>query len=156
MTDEELALYYSQHIPVDRDLLEPLGLVLWAAARLHSSIRDTLGLDLGDGLSDKPFDDTLGSVITQLKKRAYSKGTPWSTEIEGWADKYAVPARTMRDQVIHGVPHTARDGRQALSTPRRHGGPRRLTKDDLQITAGYLVLASVRLDEVRKRCKEKP
>ncbi len=155
MTDDELITsYYSQHIPFDDALLEPLRRVLWSAARLHSTVRDTLGLDMGPGLSDEPFDRTLGQVIGELVSKAGAEGEPWRSEIRHWADGYGRPAQKERDRIIHAVPHAAPDGRQALSAPRRHGGPDRLMTEDLNHACGHLTLASVGLQEARSRCEE--
>ncbi|HTH88957.1 hypothetical protein [Mycobacterium sp.] len=55
MDDDDAIAYYARNIPVDDSLLAPLGLVTWAAIRLHFTIRDTLGLYLGGGLSNLPF-----------------------------------------------------------------------------------------------------
>ena len=153
MTDEELIAYYSTGIPVDEELLAPLGLVTWAAARLHSGVRDSLGLDFGDGLSDEPFNDTLGTVIRKLVNDAASAGEPWATEVADWAEQYGWPACKERDSIVHAVAHTAADGKQAIMRPRRHGGGRLLTPD-LEHAAGHLTLASVRLGEALERCRQ--
>ena len=65
MDDDAAIACYARNIPVDDSLLAPLGLVTWAAIRLHFTIRDTLGLYLGAGLSNLPFNSTLGGDITE-------------------------------------------------------------------------------------------
>lgn len=154
MTDDELIEYYSQGVPVDEALLAPLGLVTWAAIRLHHAVRDSLGIDFGTQLSDQPFDRTLGQVIGDLEKAATAAGEPWKAEIETWVRGYGRPAQKERDRITHAVAYTAPDGKQALRTAARHGQPQRITIDILQRATGCLVLASVRLDEARKRCRD--
>lgn len=151
MNDSDLIVYYSRSIPVDEEMLAPLGLVTWAAIRLHSTIRDILTRDLGDGLSDKPFDMTLGRAMSALGRTASEAGEPWAAMIRDWYVKYGSPALDKRNSVTHAIAYTAEDGKQALMRPRRHGGTR-LTVDDLHDAAGHLTLASVRLGEARDAC----
>jgi hypothetical protein len=155
MDDDDAIAYYARNIPVDDSLLAPLGLVTWAAIRLHLTIRDTLGLYLGGGLSNLPFSSTLGGVITELKKTAAAAGEPWATSINEWVDLYGRPAVNLRDQITHAVAYTAPDGVQALMTSPgpRHPRPERVTQDLLKKATGLLVLAAVRLDQIRKTCQ---
>jgi hypothetical protein len=154
MDDDAAIAYYATNIPVDDSLLAPLGLVTWAAIRLHFTIRDTLGLYLGAGLSNLPFNSTLGGVITELKKTAAATGEPWATSINEWADSYGRPAVNLRDRITHAVAYTTPDGIQALMTSPdpRHARQERVTQDLLNKATGQLVLAAVRLDQVRKTC----
>lgn len=61
--------YRASNIPTDVDLLEPLGLVMWAAIRLHHGIRDAIGSLTGIP-SDEYFDETLGGANNILKREA--------------------------------------------------------------------------------------
>ncbi|WP_153226827.1 hypothetical protein [Mycobacteroides salmoniphilum] len=154
-TDEASLSFYAGNVPVDESLLAPLGRMTWAAIRLHHSIRDTLGLHLTDGLSDKPFDDTLGGVIKRLEEHARDAGEPWESEIAQWSATYGRPAQSLRDRITHAVAYTAEDDRQALRTSLhpKHGGHERVTEALLVDASGKLVLASVRLHQVRESCK---
>jgi hypothetical protein len=161
MDDDAAIAYYARNVPVDDSLLAPLGLVTWAAIRLHFTIRDTLGLGqyLGAGLSDSPFNLTLGRVIKELEKKAAAAGEPWAKSINEWARSYGRPAANLRDRITHAVVYTALDGVQALMTSPdpRHPRPERVTQDLLNKATGQLVLAAVRLDEIRKTCQsQKP
>lgn len=151
MTDDELIQYYAEAVPADEALLSTLGLVTWAAVRLQHAVRDCLGLDLGSGLSSKPFDRTLGQVVADLVSQAELVGEPWSSEMTSWRDAYGRPAVDERNSIVHAVAYTAPDGGQALRATQRHGG-HRITIDELRHAAGHLALASVRLHEARRRC----
>lgn len=146
--------YYAANVPADETLLEPLGRMTWAAIRLHHTIRDTLGLYLTGGLSNKPFDDTLGGVIQDLESKAASAGEPWAAAVAHWSQSYGRPAQRLRDRITHAVAYTADDGRQALLTSMhpRHGGHERVTQALLVEATGRLVLASVRLHQIRTQC----
>lgn len=148
--------YYAATVPVDEALLAPLGRMTWAAIRLHHAIRDVLGLYLTGGLSDRPFDDTLGGAITELERKARSAGEPWGSAITQWSQMYGRPAQGLRDRITHAVAYTADDGHQALRTSLhpRHGGHERVTAPLLSEATGRLVLASVRLGELRAICGE--
>lgn len=108
MDDDAAIAYYAKHVPVDDSLLAPLGLMTWAAIRLHFTIRDTLGIHLGTGLSDLPFNSTLGGVVRELVKTAKSAGEPWASSIEEWASTYGRPAVSLRDRVTHILWRTPR------------------------------------------------
>lgn len=146
--------YYAANVPVDETLLAPMGRMTWAAIRLHCAIRDALGLHFTGGLSDTPFEKTLGGVITELEKAAASIGEPWAGAISSWSATYGRPAHSLRDRITHAVAYTADDGLQALQTSPhpRHGGDERVTEALLSEATGRLVLASVRLGEVQDSC----
>ncbi len=145
---------FAARIPVDETLLAPMGLMTWAAIRLHHGIRDTIGL-LDGALSNAPFDNTLGGAIVELEKKAESAGKPWSAEIREWASTYGRPAAALRDRITHAVAFTAADGTHALITSlnRRHKVRERVTKELLVQATGSLVLASTQLDQARNRCR---
>lgn len=155
MDDEAAVAYYANNVPVDDSLLAPLGLMTWAAIRLHHTIRDTLGIHLGAGLSDLPFNKTLGGAVRQIVKTADTAGEPWRTSIAQWADTYGFPASALRDRVTHAVAYTAPGGIQALRTSpdAKHPPPECVTKAFLEKTTGQLVLAAVRLGETRAACQ---
>ncbi len=155
MPDTALLSYYADTVPVDASLLAPLGRMTWAAIRLHHALRDTLGLYLTAGLSDKPFDHTLGGVLTRLEAEARGVGEPWASAITQWSATYGRPAQSLRDRITHAVAYTAHDGRQALRTSLnpKHGGDERVTEALLIEATGKLVLASVRLGEACDSCK---
>lgn len=148
--------YFASRIPMDEELLAPLGLVTWAASRLHHVIRDVLGLDLGEGLSNEPFDPTLGGVMSRLEKRALSVGEPWSTAIGNWSSSFGRPAVALRDSTTHVIAFTAEDGRPAIRTSYKSSGNnrQRVTKALLTEAAGSLELAGARLHGVREACRK--
>lgn len=111
--EDELIAYYSQGLPVDVELLEPLGLIAWAAIRLQHTVRDTLGMYLGEGLSGEPFELTLGSAIRDLDRAARSHGEPWASQIESWTQDVARRALNERNRIT-AVAYTAADREQAL------------------------------------------
>lgn len=155
-TEAAALSFYAASVPVDESLLAPLGRMTWSAIRLHHSIRDTLGLCFTGGLSNRPFDTTLGGVITQLEEAARGVGEPWESAITQWSVTYARPAQSLRDRLTHAVAYTADDGRQALRTSLnpKHGGDERITEALLTEATGKLVLASVRLHQARASCKD--
>jgi hypothetical protein len=157
MDDDAAIVYYAKSVPVDHSLLAPLGLMTWAAIRLHFTIRDTLGIHLGTGLSDVPFNSTLGGAVSELVKTANNAGDPWATSIAEWANTYGRPAAALRDRVTHSVAYTAPDGLQALKTSPdpRHPPPERVTEAFLEKATGRLVLAAVRLGETRAACRSR-
>ncbi len=155
MTDEELIEYYAKRIPVDDELLEPLGVVMWAAIRLHHTVRDALGQDLGTGLSDQPFDRTLGQAVADLAGAAALQGEPWATELEDWRRLYGSPATQERNSISHSIGYSASDGKQSLRTTSRHRN-QRITHKELRHAAGHLTLAAVRLGEALERCRKAP
>ena len=120
-------------MPCDEELLEDLGRVQWATARLHFTMRDTLNLLHGEP-SDAPFDETLGGVKKTLRKLAASAG---ATRIVEWADGIGGEAIDVRNAAAHAVTITAEDGRQALITTRKHGGSR-LDRDALRETTARI------------------
>lgn len=156
MTEIDALRPWALGIPVDEELLAPLGRVMWAAIRLHHAVRDTLGLDLGAGLSDEPFEKyTLGGAISALRRSAAAAGDPWDPVIIRWADESGTPAANQRDRVAHAVAYTADDGRQALRTGGRKGLPReRVTTELLEEIASRLEHASVELYDARQRCRQ--
>ena len=154
MSEDELIAYYSSGIPVDEDLLAPLGLMSWAAIRLHHAVRDTIGLDLGDGLTDQPFEFTLGRAMTELVKAAERKGDPWASAIGGWRSGIGQRALQERNRLTHATAYTAEDGKQALMTASTERGRERITAELLARAAGLLTLASVELDHARESCRK--
>lgn len=128
-------------IPLDPDLLEPLGRVAWAAARLHSSIRDAINA-LDGAPSDAPFDDTLGGSRRQLADKARAIAMePDRSQLITWCTTTGEEAVEARNGVLHAVTFTADDGQQALggTTPAR---PRRYLRTELLRVAGQLSVAS--------------
>lgn len=141
--------YYAQNIQYDEEMLAPLGLVTWAAIRLHHTIRDTLDLQFGEGLSQEHFDKTLGQAMHVLKQAAANAGEPWASAIADWHSTYGSVVLDKRNSIAHAIAYTADDGKQAIMRPLRHGGTR-ITVEDLHDAAGHLTLASVRLGEARQ------
>lgn len=131
-------------MPCDEELLEDLGRVQWATARLHFTMRDTLNLLHGEP-SDAPFDETLGGVKKTLRKLAASAG---AARIVEWADGIGGEAIDVHNAVAHAVTITAEDGRQALITTRKHGGSR-LDRDALRETTALLIQAARDLTTAR-------
>ena len=127
----------NEGMPCDPDLLEPLGRVNWAAARLHHVLRDRIGT-LDGALSDDPFDGTLGSTVRSLDAKANAQGR---ADIEQWCQGVGMAAVEARNGVAHAIAFTAKDGKQALrgSTPSR---PARYLVDDLLDVADQLIEAA--------------
>lgn len=132
----------SDNMPCDELLLEDLGRVQWAAARLHHGVRDRHGKLLGE-LSDKLFNTTLGGAIKSLRNEAASLG---QIDIVEWCDDIGTPATEARNGVVHSIVFTADDRKQAIrgSTPTR---PERYLSDTILDVADQLVEASRSLPE---------
>lgn len=131
-------------IPVDEELLEPLGLVMWAAVRLHHVIRDAI-CHIDGQWSDSPFDSTTGAALKKLRDcTSTTVQEPQRTALLDWIENVAKPAIESRNGVAHAIAFTAPDGRQALrgSKPDR---PRRYLKDDLVAVARELESANARM-----------
>ena len=124
-------------MPHDPDLLEPLGLVVWASARLHAGIRDAIGR-LAGALSDTPFDDTLGTSRRDLEAAARVAGR---SDVVDWCAGPGLQAVRARNGVMHAVAYTADDGKQAIRSTRRNGDSRYLVGALLDV-ADHLVDAS--------------
>lgn len=145
--------YRASNIPTDVDLLEPLGLVMWAAIRLHHGIRDAIGSLTGIP-SDEYFDETLGGANNTLKREVgkLSEGQ-LRTDLNTWCTDVAKPAIEARNGVAHAVAFTATDGQQALrgipniKDPER---PYRYTVDNLLRVAGQLSSASASMPQIPK------
>lgn len=134
------AAEYGKHMPLDEDLLEPLGRVMWAAIRLHHGIRDAINHIKGQP-SDKAFDASLGVAIAELKKLAEAKlAEPDRSTLLAWIKNEGTPATRERTGVAHAISYTDPDGRQALrgSTPDR---PTRYQVSDLLEVVGLLAAA---------------
>jgi len=128
----------------DQTLLADLGRVVWAAARLHAVVRDSLNAIEGVP-SDGPFiDHTLGQAISQLEQRARRLPPPARSEVITWCQTVGRLAKNARDQVMHAITYTDPDGRQALMT-NDHSPPGRFLVPELRQVAGRLVHASTTL-----------
>lgn len=130
-------------MPCDETLLEPLGRVNWAAARLHHGVRDAIGF-LHGKLSDDPFQGTLGSTVKQLEALADQHQR---ADLVKWCRDVGMAAVEARNGVAHAVTYTASDGLQAIggSTPER---PQRYLADEILDVADQLVEASRSLPRV--------
>lgn len=133
---------YVDSMPCDESLLVELGRVTWAAARLHSGVRDAINHHRG-APSDAPFDDTLGGALKDLKKLAARNHR--NDQVE-WVEKAGQPAVVLRNGVAHAVTYTAEDGRQALMGTRDHGSLRFQIPELREVTR-RLIEASMSLPE---------
>ncbi|KQQ18760.1 hypothetical protein ASF48_17740 [Rathayibacter sp. Leaf299] len=131
---------YVDDMPTDPDLLEDLGRVAWAAARLHYGVRDAIGRHEG-APTDEPFETTLGGAIKKLERLATSAGR---TDQLDWATNIGWPATLNRNAVIHAIVVTADDGRQALTT-QDHSAPGRFLVPELRAVVLDLIDASMKL-----------
>lgn len=134
-----LPMSYVDSMPCDSTLLVELGRVNWAAARLHSTVRDAINTVNGEP-SDRPFHKTLGQAISELETKAIKLN---ASELVEWVNTYARPANELRNSVIHAVTYTAQDGVQALMTTAKHGG-KRLSNPGLREISRFLIEASTR------------
>ena len=125
-------------MPVNEDLLRPIGLVAWAAIRLQHSVRDLTGL-LDGQLSGDPFKTTLGGAIKDLRKKALQKNRQ---DVVDWCDNCGTPAANSRNGLMHAVGYTAHDGKQAIRSE-KPSQPKDFTIDDVLAIADELVEASV-------------
>jgi len=135
---------YGKRMPLDEDILEPLGRVMWAAIRLHHVVRDAINHIQGQP-SDKPFDVPLGAAIAHLEKLATAKlAEPDRSRLLAWIENEGKPAARERNGVAHAISYTDPDGRQALrgTTPDR---PSRYQSPELLEVVGVLAVASRRL-----------
>lgn len=121
-------------MPTDPDLLEDLGRVVWAAARLHAGVRDSLNKHDGQP-SDLPFSDTLGGAIAGLKSRAEKADR---VDQLGWVQTFGEPARDMRNSVLHAVTYTAEDGVQAIRSSHGPSYSRFLVPDLRAVTLALI------------------
>lgn len=131
---------YVDSMPCDEALLYELGRVNWAAARLHSGVRDAINRHRG-APSDIPFDKDLGTVLTELQGLAKTAGRE---DQAAWVVKYGRPAKELRNGVAHAVTYTAEDDKQALMSTRQRGGTRLLVPELREVTR-QLIEASMRL-----------
>lgn len=141
MTDDELIEYYARHIPLDPHPLQPLGRITWATTRLQHGVADALKPDLGQGLSEKPFDLTSGSAMAKLTSKARPAGELRCAQLSSWAPAHGEPVARARNGIMQAVPCTADDGHQASRLNRDHA-------------AGLLELASMKLGEALDRCRK--
>jgi hypothetical protein len=131
---------YAEDMPTDPDLLVELGRIAWAAARLHSGVRDAINKHRG-APSDAPFRLTLGQAIGELHDLASAAGRE---DQATWAEQVGRPAAKLRNGVIHAVTFTATDGKQALGTM-DHSPPGRFLEPELRGVTLALIEASMRL-----------
>lgn len=129
---------YVDSMPCDPDLLEELGRVVWAAARLHFGIRDAINRLEGES-SDAPFAKTLGGALSQLTQGAEAAGRQ---DLVEWAEAIGRPAKDKRDGVLHAVTFTAADDRQAIGAFDSEKGPRRYGVTELREVSRQLIHAS--------------
>ena len=137
-TSPETPESYVDSMPCDPELLEELGRVVWAAARLHSCIRDAINR-LEGAPSDEPFGETLGGVLTKLKEEAETAGRQDQVE---WVEQVGRPVRDRRDGVLHAVTFTASDDRQAIGSFSGEKGPQRYSVPELREVTRQLIQAS--------------
>ncbi|WP_152424165.1 hypothetical protein [Leucobacter sp. UCD-THU] len=129
---------YVDSMPCDPDLLEELGRVVWAAARLHFGIRDAINRIVGES-SDAPFGTTLGGALSQLTGEAKTAGR---LDIIEWVETIGRPAKNKRDGVLHAVTFTAEDNQQAIGAPSSEKGPHRYGVAELREVSYQLIHAS--------------
>ena len=127
-------------MPSDPELLVELGRVAWAAARLHSGVRDAINRHHGTP-SDKPFEATLGQAIAELEMLARARDRPDQLT---WVSQTGRSASRRRNAVIHAVTFTAQDGKQAIGTL-DHSPPDRFLASDLRDVTRALIAASMTL-----------
>ena len=132
---------YVDLMPCDETLLVELGRVSWASARLHAGVRDAINR-LDGASSDKPFRTTLGSAVSDLRKKAVACARQ---DIVDWVDDYGMPAvKQHRNKVAHAVTYTAPDGTQAIQTD-DHSPPGRFLNPELREVSRVLIEAHTRL-----------
>jgi len=134
--------------PADIELIEPLGWVSFAAIRFHSTLRSLWTFQLG-GSDTKAHEYTLGKLSAQLVERAKIAGDFRAPVLEEWHSSYGKPAISMRNAVLHSVPYTAEDDKQALALGPAVTPPTRLTRGILSNIAGVIGVANIRLDDIR-------
>lgn len=134
--------------PVDVDLIEPLGWVTFAGIRFHSTLRSLWTFQL-NGSDTAAHEFTLGKLAAQVVARARSECDPRAPALEQWHASYGKPAIAMRNGVLHSVPYTAEDQKQALSFGPAAAPPIRLTREILANVAGVIGVADSRLDDIR-------
>lgn len=127
-------------MPSDPDLLLEIGRVTWAAARLHSGVRDAINHHHG-APSDKPFELTLGRAIADLETLAKNGDRP---DQVAWVTEFGRPAVRRRNAVVHAVTFTAEDGKQAIGTV-DNSTPGRFLAPDLRDVTRELIMASMKL-----------
>ncbi|MGY2083923.1 hypothetical protein [Blastococcus sp. SYSU DS0539] len=131
-------------MPCDESLLPFIGRVNWAAARLHHGVRDAIN-EIKGTPSDKPFEPTLGGVVSQLEQLAdHRLAEPDRGHVREWCARVARPAVDRRNKVIHAVAFTATDGKQGIRTV-DDSPPGRFLEPDLIEVAGQLVHAHAAL-----------
>ena len=129
-------------MPIDPDLLVPLGKVMWAAIRLHAGLRDSINA-VENGPSDEPFDQTLGQAIDRLERGVGVRmAEPARTLLLDWITDVARPASQERNGVAHAVAITAEDGKQVLKG-RGRNRPVRYLGPELQTVAADLIRADI-------------
>ncbi len=131
---------YVDSMPSDPALLVDLGRVTWAAARLHSGVRDAVNAHNGVP-SDEPFTWTLGQAVGALERLARMNSRPDQLE---WVTREGRPAVRRRNAVVHAVMFTASDGQQAIGTV-DHSPPGRFVTEDLRTVTRHLIGASMSL-----------
>lgn len=138
-TPDEDARRYGLLMPVDEELLAPLGRTTWAAIRLHGGVRDALN-HLEPGRGDLSWAKTLRKAISWLTESADKVAAePDRDALHEWADAHGRPAVERRNEVAHAITYTAEDGRQAHRS--RVTSRRLLTPEVLEV-AGLLGVAS--------------
>ena len=101
-------------IPVDDALLEPLGQVQRAAARLHAAVRDATNQLNGRG-SGIPLDATLADAVRGLESRVRSLPTgEEKARLLRWVHEQGMPAADRRTRVTIAKVVIADDGTQSL------------------------------------------
>ncbi|MBR8657572.1 hypothetical protein KDH83_30080 [Achromobacter sp. Marseille-Q0513] len=135
---------YVDTMPCDPSLLAEIGRVTWAAARLHSGVRDAIDTHLG-GSSMMPFTKTLGTAVRLLQKHAKENN---HHEQVAWAEYIGMPAVNRRNAVVHGVTYTFVLGsveEQAIGTLEEGNKLSRLLVPELRLVTRELIEASMAL-----------
>jgi hypothetical protein len=136
---------YVTGMPLDDTLLEDLGRLNWAAARLHHAIRDAIN-EIDGAPSDDPFADwSLGKALGELNRRAEVLGTDEGRRLSQWC-RQTRGAVQGRNGIVHAVAYTDKDGAQALRTL---SGAGRVTVHLLRVVTGMLVHAASTMPPVR-------
>lgn len=142
MNNHPIPESYVDKMPCDESLLVELGRVTWAAARLHSGVRDAINRHRGTP-SDVPFDKDLGTVLTELQGLAHNAGREDQVE---WVVKCGRPAKDLRNATVHAVTYTAEDDKQAIMGAPKWGGER-IQNPELREVTRRLIEASMALPE---------
>lgn len=138
---------FVERMPLDQTLLEDLGRLSWATARLHHVIRDAIS-QIEGASSDDPFSDwSLGQALGELNRRAEALGTREGRRLSQWC-RQTRGAVQGRNGIVHAVAYTDDAGAQALRTT-AGAGRARVTVQLLRVVTGKLLHAASTMPPVR-------